>query len=584
MKFLSFEVLPLGASGWGSGSLDFGERVTQLYGANGSGKTPIIKSMMYCLGYPVSFRDDIYEHCRAARLRFECKGRLIELTRSYGERFDASIDINDQISRYFSEEEYSRAIFDLLGKDFPYLVANSSQPVRPYMSTFLPLFYLEQNHGYSEIYKCPKGNFIKNQYSEMVRIALGISPQNAYEKKKLLLELKDNLDAIDRLIADKAKSIDFLSREIGGDKRSIADIDREIDEVKRELGGLRAGRGGSDEALVAIDSLISEKRRGISRIRSEINQNGIVLEGMERIKREIDSEISTLSLNEEARDIFSEFSDICSNASCGLFLASRESYGKNLLYLKDQLKDVVVSAEDVVRKNAELDVLLKKYEFELSEVVRQRESLEKAKGVDGLVDAIGRLTVRLFELESMRRAVDRLNEEENAYLALGNRREDIQNRLGGLSGGGASDELSLIRARNEFRELIIKWLDVLKATSISREVHIGPDFLPTFGNEVLSQFDGSTRVRVVLAVHAAFFEMYIKDPAREFRVMILDTPKQQELHTQDLSRYIDSLVEVAGKGGAQLVFSTTEYHYPCSELDNEWRAEFEGPEQMMYLG
>ena len=50
--------------------------------------------------------------------------------------------------------------------------------------------------------------------------------------------------------------------------------------------------------------------------------------------------MKTLSLNEEARGVFTSFQEICRTPNCGLFLGSAESYGKNLLYLKDQIKDL----------------------------------------------------------------------------------------------------------------------------------------------------------------------------------------------------------------------------------------------------
>ncbi len=38
--------------------------------------------------------------------------------------------------------------------------------------------------------------------------------------------------------------------------------------------------------------------------------------------------------------VFESFSEICQNADCGVFIGSSQSYAKNLLYLKDQLKDL----------------------------------------------------------------------------------------------------------------------------------------------------------------------------------------------------------------------------------------------------
>ncbi|RMU25494.1 AAA family ATPase [Pseudomonas avellanae] len=50
MKFESLEIIQNNPDGWRSGELEFGEAITQLYAKNGSGKTPLIQAIMFCLG------------------------------------------------------------------------------------------------------------------------------------------------------------------------------------------------------------------------------------------------------------------------------------------------------------------------------------------------------------------------------------------------------------------------------------------------------------------------------------------------------------------------------------------------------
>lgn len=71
MKLLSLEIKPNPISGWASPILNFGNDITQLYAKNESGKTPIIQSIIFCLGYPVDFRADIIKHCASANLIVE---------------------------------------------------------------------------------------------------------------------------------------------------------------------------------------------------------------------------------------------------------------------------------------------------------------------------------------------------------------------------------------------------------------------------------------------------------------------------------------------------------------------------------
>lgn len=75
MKFESLEIIQNNPDGWHSGELEFGVAITQLYAKNGSGKTPLIQAMMFCLGLHVQFRDDIVRNCKMARLKLLLMGK-----------------------------------------------------------------------------------------------------------------------------------------------------------------------------------------------------------------------------------------------------------------------------------------------------------------------------------------------------------------------------------------------------------------------------------------------------------------------------------------------------------------------------
>ncbi|WP_206538740.1 hypothetical protein, partial [Aeromonas finlandensis] len=64
------------------------------------------------------------------------------------------------------------------------------------------------------------------------------------------------------------------------------------------------------------------------------------VKGIAQLTHEINTEIDTLNLNEEARRVFLSFNEICGSSCCQLFNSSSNSYSKNLLYLKDQIKDL----------------------------------------------------------------------------------------------------------------------------------------------------------------------------------------------------------------------------------------------------
>ncbi len=93
-----------------------------------------------------------------------------------------------------------------------------------------------------------------------------------------------------------------------------------------------------------------------------------------------------------------------------------------------------------------------------------------------------------------------------------------------LSNTGRAD-IEFNKLRLKLRELAVKWMDILDAKNVSRNVDIDLDLRFKFNGESLDLFSGSTKIRLVLAIHAALFEAYISGPSRPFRFLILDTPK-----------------------------------------------------------
>ena len=117
-----------------------------------------------------------------------------------------------------------------------------------------------------------------------------------------------------------------------------------------------------------------------------------------------------------------------------------------------------------------------------------------------------------------------------------------------------------------------------------REVDIDLDFRFRFGREPVDIIGGSTKSRLILAIHAAIFEHYLEQPDRPFRFLILDTPKQQELSSDALKKFLDALCLICEKQDGQVLISASEYRHQIREGDKEWLPEYDGAEKKMYLG
>lgn len=583
MKLISLKLSARGINGWESPILRFGNRTTSIYAKNGSGKTPVVHSLAFCLGYPVTFRDDINDKCESASLTVEHNGNQLILQRFIGKDFAARIvNSKGDAVDYYSEGEYSDAIFDLLDTNVPTLISSNKQATKPYLATVLPLFYLNQDSGYIDAYR-PHRSFISDQFVEMIRFAFGLSPRHSFEAQKGLLEAKENLERINQKIVEQQKRVAERAALIDESHESIESLDQTINSRKELLSRLRDSMASKGSAHSALQELLGDKDDLIRNTRRSINQLLDRLRGIETIRAEIGAEMQTLGLNEDAKRIFESFSEICQNPDCGLFIGSSQSYAKNLLYLKDQLKDLERNEDIAKIRVADLEKTLRLHENERSKIASQIAPQADGSDADEILAAIREVTIELYNTEQKKSAFSILANERATYFRLEADRDRIQDRIATLSRTGHAD-LEFNKLRLELRSLIVKWLDILETKNVKRDVDIDLDFRITFGGEKIEQIAGSTKIRVVLAIHAAIFEEYLKNNERPFRFLVLDTPKQQEIQTQDLADYLVALSKLAGQANAQVIFSTTEYRFPCDEQDAEWIPTYEGAEQPMYLG
>lgn len=583
MRLLDLTLEPRGVNGWGSSTLAFGRRVTSLFAPNGSGKTPLIQSVAFCLGYPVTFRDDINNKCDAATLAVAINSRVLKIRRTIGKDFYVKVTSEDGgVKKFFTEGDFSTAVFETLEMSQPKLVSNKRQLTYPYLATLLPLMYLDQDRGYADIYRAP-ASFISDQAVEMVRFAFGLGPKHSFTEKSDLLKAKEDLEALDRRVVYQQKAVTDLSKGVDDRPETQLALERQADEFRRKLAGLRESATVKGSSSSALEDLATAKENSVRQTKRQILELQERIDGLAGIRSEIATEIDTLALNEESRRVFESFEDICRNPNCGLFIGSSESYAKNLLYLKDQIKDMERNADRASVRLEELKVVLAQQQDELNFVVAKIKQQSSASGVDDLVTAIQQMTQEVYSIERAKASIDILKNEKATLLKLQNDRERLQDRIGNLSTGGRSDhEFNRLRAR--LHTLVVKWLDILETKNVSRNVEIDLDFKFRFGGEAFDAIKGSTKTRVVLAVHAAMFELYLEDKSRQFRFLILDTPKQHEIHTSDLARYLSSLAAMCDEADGQFVVSSTEFRYPVAEGDSEWMPKFPGTTQPMYLG
>lgn len=588
MKLVSLEILPDGPTGWGSGVLEFGDEVTQLFGENGAGKTPVVQSIVFALGYPASFREDIKEHSKCVVLTVVHMNRAYDFRRFFKGPFlievtDPLADDRAETLSFHNEGDFSRYILQLWGCADPVLVNVSGAATRLYVSQVLPLFYLDQDDGYSSLYSSPS-KFIKDQYAEVMRSVFGLPAKNPFEQRKLRRELQDRLERLDLSIVRRQRTIGQLGSDVTQPRRSEAELSDELAQVRRSFESLRQGGDARSESEMTLDGEIALLRRRVSALIADKAEHRARLSSFLAISNEIEIEANTLSLNEEARAVFASFDSVCANQTCGLFVRSSESYGKSLLYLKDQLKDLERSRklhEDAV---ARIDAVLADTEHEMRARTKEKEALQTGADAASLVDATALVTERLIALKRDLLMEVQLHEEEQAYVAELDARSRTHDELSNVMRGPGNVDLALLKVKSALEERLRHWLGVLHAVNMPKQIAIDSDFGVDLVGDNFKAIKGSTKTRVVLAVRTSTLEVLMMNKMFSPRFLILDTPRQQDIQTEDFANYVAALKQLSVAYGVQIVFSSSNYRYDPDHRDREWPPSFEGAEQSMYLG
>jgi hypothetical protein len=582
MKLLNIQIFPDSTSGWGSELLEFGVGITQLFGPNGCGKSPVVQSIAFCLGFPCIFRNDIYEKCSFVVLNIETKKGSFSIKRFYTKSTNIEVtEPNKTLQTFYNEKDYSKYIFDLLDLKVNNLLSTGNKATPPYLSSMLPIFYLDQDEGYSKLY-CSPNNFIKDQFSEMMRMLFDLPVRNSFDAKKDKILAKDKLDYLDRQVELQTRKFDVAKSAAPLVGMSPEDIRNEIEKLENDLNILKGSGADHDESLSALDRLVSSHRQVIRNLTEEILEIRKRTSGINQIIHEINAEVETLNLNEEARRIFLSFNEICGSSGCQLLSSSSESYSKNLLYLKDQMKDLERNENFDRLKEERLNEEKLRIEGLVKSIVDERnKTLEKSE-ISALVDSISEIKNQIFDFQNKLDDLDGVESLERSLFGIIVSRNKALEKYNSYSTDRALVP-SLIKIKSELKKLFLKWLGVINTSNISWDLSLVDDFTPVLGVEKVTQLKGSTRIRAVLAYHAALIELMAINNALSFRVLILDTPKQHEVHINDLDCYMKELKVISSKYDIQIIFSTTEYHYEIVGGDKEWNPNYFGEKQKMFL-
>lgn len=593
MSLVSLEILPRGDEGWGVGPLPFGKHITLLLGPNGAGKTPVVKALEYCLGHPVELPPLIIERCSTVVLRLQQEDVLYTVARNFEPGVSVTVTTGSaQPLEIKDEKTFSAWILAALGISARDLTGNSNEVIPPYMSIFGPLFIVDQDAGWLTSYvPFHTHRFVKDQREEVLRWALDIPARNRAIDKREVNRAKVDLGSIQERIAIKRSSVEALRAELGDDS-SI--------EAAKRLGDRKAVVAAELRELHQSNRIVPEEESRIeAKIRSAIEARTAasfqLLNSRRRkdrlsdVQAEVFVEIAALEENEVAADAFRHF---CGNAACQFFRKPEESYGRQVLYLKDQLKDFESTSGEIEEELGRLERQLADSESSVELAMHERKTMVSQPPVENIIDRVSAATHELSEIETRLNRISRFASEREALDDLIKLEIRAAEEFADMrpSRSARKDNTRLMDARDRLSRSFKEWLLTLRTPNVSSDVVFDEELRLIIDGERFSEkssHSGSTRTRLVLALHAAIVETSIAMNGVHPRVLILDAPRQHELSATDLRSFLDRFYSMSRQQNPpiQLVFSATDAAViPEGKIDAIWQPAFAFAENLRFLG
>lgn len=575
-----------GTTGLALPELKFGEFLTHLFGENRTGKTAVMCALYWALGGARQVEEPIWSECTGVRLKLvAATGEAVTIFRAFSDRLTATIEVNGVITEYDDESSWSAAMLPILGVESREWSAKRGGVTSVYTSVLLPAFAVDQDKGWSLPYAPFSSKlFVADQAQEVTRLLLGLPPRNNSKRDARRKKLVDGLARLDSAIGIRGQALDSLAKALPPEHQSI-DRMREAREMLvlelRKFDSVVASLANGDATLRQRVLEAAAVRDAAAREHAAAVQRRAVLD---KLMQEGTADLDLIGTNEVAADAFRRF---CGNPSCQFFagVAEPKSYGRRVLYLRDQFKDIVAAMDAVDGVLAVSASRLAGAESHLARVRTEYEAAAKGTASDRVVAAVDAVTrelayisrgIALSEQVAAEREVrERLMaERESAYADLASHDEADANRRKSVTG-----------ATKKLAEATNRWLAVLEGTQAG-VVDVDDELRVTVNGKPLTDTKGpggSSRLRVILAYHAALLEVALELKGNHPPLLLFDAPKQHELNPSDFSAYLAELRRVfAGKTVQVVMSSRTEV--PTEADDAVWKPQFPGDKRPWYLG
>jgi hypothetical protein len=300
---------------------------------------------------------------------------------------------------------------------------------------------------------------------------------------------------------------------------------------------------------------------------------------------ELDGEEEILTANVQATDLLRQF---CAREDCQMFARSERSFGRSLLFLKDQIKDLKASDRDLSREMQSIEQQIERLDAALAAKRAERDEAVRASPQAEVAARLNTLTKDLVSVELRLAKVQQYEGEKKKFERLLDQRERhavavAEARPAAVRGVSAADD-----ARQMLSDAMQQWLIAL-GTQNTRAARFDDDFTLYVDDArfaTTTHQSGSTRTRIVLAFHAALLEVSLVRGGNHPGWLLFDAPKQHELSQTDFDSYAAKLETLAAKypGRVQVVFSVADLRTQLQPGDEIWQPTFTINAEPRFLG
>ena len=586
VRLESFEYLPRGNDGWGSGLLHFGRVFTAVQGSNGTGKTPIMKGVVQGLGHDVELPPDVLKRCGLAQTTVTVDGRPIVLTRPLGSEFEIRVDDGRKSETYTDQASYARWFCGLFAGEPPTLTTKQRKPAALYLTVLAPALSVDQDHGWTTDYWTPPHrNFIQSQRQEVIRFLVGVPPRHPFRERTQFDTAKEGLERVEkaiemqRYIVERLRTADQLSED-------------EEPELIEQQSRLRAELAANSAAIEAIRSVTARYDREIDALEARHREVAARVEALDTqqhqlslVVSELDGEEEILTANVQATDLLRQF---CGREGCEMFATSERSFGRSLLFLKDQIKDLRASDGQLSRDAETVREELAKVQATVDGKRKEREGAVTSSPQAEIVGKLNAVAKEVVDVELRLAKVQQYRVEQQKFERLLDRREQGLVAVKEARPTGLRTADVVHDARQVLSDAIQDWLITL-GTQNTKSAYFDDEFtLFVDGAKFATSThqSGSTRTRIVLAFHAALLEVSLVRGGNHPGWLLFDAPKQHELSQEDFDAYTQRLHMIAARypGRVQVVFSVADLRTQFEVGDEVWKPSFMANGEQRFLG